>query len=199
MTIVTGTRQRIGPRTGQAARHRCGTVALGQVLAGMVITWVSSVAISGAALACGPVLKVVYQEDTPDRFTISLAADTSNALSQLSIDFTPSIGRAFVDTYYGPVQTNDPKSATLQSIDGFDEGSRRGSMTFSAFAPGQHFAFIVDLDKAIGAGNPNWLDGGEIEGTGVSATLVTPEGAAVPLDGRFDRDGVALLGNRACI
>lgn len=154
---------------------------------------------SDAARACGPVLKVVYQEDTPDRFTITLAADTSNALSRLSVDFTPSVGGAFVDTYYGPLQTNDPKSATLKAIDGFGEGSRRGSLTFSVFRPGQHFAFIVDLDEASGAGNPNWLDGGEIEGTQVSATLVTPEGAAVPVDGRFDRDGVAMLGNRACI
>jgi len=151
-----------------------------------------------SAEACGPTLKVTYVEASPDRFTMTLAPDAGGALSQVAIDFAPSVGRAYVDNYYGPLQTNDPKAAVLAGVSGFNDSSTRGALTFRMFAPGQTFSLLVDLDDRTSTGNQNWLDGGEIAGTTVAATLLNPDGVRLPLTGSFNREGVALLGNRAC-
>lgn len=152
-----------------------------------------------AAIACGPILKVSFVEASPDRFTAELAPDADARVADITIDLGPSEGRAYVDTYYGPEDREDGgRAATLKSVSGFSDGATRGTLTFDAFQPGQRFSIRVDLDEQVSAGNPNWLDVGEISGTAVSATLIAPDGARVPLSGRMDSDGVVMLGNRGC-
>ena len=154
---------------------------------------------AGPSFACGPILKVTYIEASPDRLTAELAPDADSVVRDITIDLGPSQGRAYIDSYFGPEDRGDgSRAANLESVSGFSNGATRGTLTFDRFQPGQRFSIRVDLDEQVSAGNPNWLDAGEISGTTVSATLIAPDGVRVPLTGRMDRDGVAMLGNRGC-
>lgn len=127
-----------------------------------------------------------------------LAPDADGTISEVTFDFTSSIGGAYVDHFYGPASRNTPTPPLLNSVDGFGRGSRRGSLSFRRFLPGQSFTLQVDLDDQVAAGNPNWLDGGEIKGTKVMATLLVPDGTRQSMTGTFKANGVAQLGERAC-
>jgi hypothetical protein len=167
------------------------------VLGGLVSA--AGIVCGGAmAQACGPVLTLTYVEASPDVFEIKLAPDADGVLTDVSVDLSSSVGGAYVDYFYGPVTRNDPTVATLGAVDGFGSGSNGGKLRFASFRPGQRFMLRVDLDERVSSGNPNWLEGGEIAGTAVSATLQAPDGSRLPMTGKFEPDGTATLGARAC-
>lgn len=152
------------------------------------------------ASACGTIVRVTFVEASPDLFMIEHLKGQPGDLASVTIDMSPSIGNAYVDTPYGPAKSNAGKAIVLDSISGFSEGAQSGTLTFRAFTSGHRFTFLVDLDDRAAGGdnNMNVLTANELEGGKVSVRIKEAGGPPLEWTGTFDAEGIALVGNRAC-
>ena len=157
-------------------------------------------AFGAAVQACDSKVRITFFEDSPDFFLVEFKDKARFQIASLSIDLTTSVGRAFVDTAYGREPPRGPNDVILDKGLGFVDGSRKWTLTFKRFLPGQKFRLLVDLDDAamFGAGDPDHLTDGELLGASAQARLIGADGKAETITGRFNRAGVATLGQEAC-
>ena len=150
--------------------------------------------------ACGTVVKVTYVESSPDVFLIEYPDGQDDLLQSVKIDLTTSAAGAYVDTFYGPGRSNADDAVRVDLVQGFAEGGQVGTVTFKAFAAGDRFTLLVDLDDRglSGEPDPDHLIGNELKGGKVTARLRSQDGASAEMHGVFDEEGVATLGSPAC-
>ncbi len=149
------------------------------------------------AKACGIVVQVTFEEDTPDNFLIEYVDGDVHQLTALRLDLSRSIGRAYIDTPYPRARPADKGEVNMIAASGFAEGSRLMTFGFENFGPKKTYTLLVDLDDS-GGWDGDHLTDGEIQGTAVSARLTGPDNSTFTINGTFDAKGVAVLGNRAC-
>jgi len=181
-------------------------------LAGIVFVIACAVAIAlrtPPALACGPAVEVAYTEAAPiDFFAIENRSVNGWILIALTIDLDESRGRLIFDTapdgagfnVWGPFQALSDPAVLITSPDVAD-GDTMITLGFQGLAGGQVFQFGIDMDDRLTDSimGPTIIDGAEIEGANVRALLATPEGDTVPGEGRFNRNGRAILNTGLCV
>lgn len=167
----------------------------------MLFALTSLGATSAVAHACESKIRITFSEDSPDAFLVEFKDKVKSQITSLRIDLRASVGRAFVDTAYVQEQPSGPNGVVLDQGLGFVDGSRDWTLTFKRFLPGQTFELLVDLDDAavFGSGDPDHLTDGELQGAKAQARLIGPDGKSQMISGVFDRNGVATLGQDACV
>lgn len=155
---------------------------------------------SGAASACGVVVRVTYYEASPDFFRIEFLQGEGFVLDRLSVDLRPSRGAVFVDTPYNNSAVAGSRAISVFEATGWAHGSQRFSVRFRNFRTKEKYGLEVDLDDQATGGDRDrdHLNGSEIQGALAEAELVGPNGTKVTVSGDFDGKGLARLGNRAC-
>ncbi len=163
--------------------------------------FVSLSATFAGAHACDSKIRITYSEDSPDAFLVEFKDKERSQIASLRIDLRASVGRAFIDTAYVQDQPSGSKGVILGQGVGFVDGSRDWTLTFKRFLPGQTFRLLVDLDDAavFGSGDPDHLTDGELQDAKAQARLIGPAGKSQMISGVFDRNGVATLGQDACV
>ncbi len=146
------------------------------------------------AQACGLLVRVTYAEDFPDWFYVEFLEGDGYHLSGLTLDLGPAVGRPFIDTAYPNSRHSGHDGIVVTESSGFDTGSRVMAFKFAHFVSGKTYRLMVDLD-----GRLDQLENGELYGAAVVARFFRPDGTSEKLEGRFDSDGVAELGSRACV
>ena len=151
--------------------------------------------------ACGPQVRVVFSEDSPDRFLIEFVHGPKRQLKSLSLNLSTSWGRAYVDTNYGQSKAGQAPSPLISSVNGFAEGGDGGTLEFENFPEGARLAYLVDLDVRISATRDDYdhVSSEEIEGATASAVIIAPDGRRETIHGRFTGKGEAVLGPKACV
>lgn len=170
-------------------------------------TWTSLLALAmlllatGTATACGPQVRLTFVEESPDFFRIEFLHGPKLELKTLRIDLTGSIGKAHVDTAYGGAPSPPGSNIELERADDLVEGGQRATLTFARFFQGQTFNYLVDLDdmSAVDGADFDHLTGDEMAGGTASARLIGAGGRSETIAGVFDKDGIALLGPKACV
>ena len=104
-------------------------------------------------------------------------------------------------TAFGREKARSPNDVVLGQGVGFVDGSRVWTLRFKRFLPVQTFRLLVDLDDSalFGSGDPDHLTDGELLGAKAQARLIGPDGRVQTISGLFNRDGVATLGQEACV
>lgn len=167
-----------------------GLLGLGRLL--LAVGCVTAM-LGSQAQACGLLLRVTYAEDYPDWFFIEFLEGDGYALTGLGIDLGPAVGRPFIDTAYPNSRHSGRDGVVLAETRGLDTGSSAMALKFEQFSAGKSYRLLVDLD-----GRADQLEHGELFGGNVAARFSRDDGSELKLEARFDGDGVAELGNRAC-
>lgn len=145
------------------------------------------------AEACGLLLRITYAEDYPDWFHIEFLEGDGYTLQALQLNLGTAVGRPLIDTAYPQSRHSEWDGVVITGNTGFVTGSRDMGLGFAQFTSGKKFTLLVDLD-----GRFDQLRHGELFGAEAKAKFVRSDGTSLQLNGRFDADGVAELGNRAC-
>ncbi|MGI9524040.1 MAG: hypothetical protein ACR2PG_20595 [Hyphomicrobiaceae bacterium] len=166
----------------------------------VAISSLMCIALAQSAAACGPQVRIVFAEASPDYFRFEFVSGPGLTIQLIELDLNSSDGLAYVDTGYGAAELRNDGDVKLKSVEGLTEGDRHGQLTFSGFVEGKNFTYLVDLDDRIGRDtDTDHLTFGEIQGGKASARLSAPDGRLQYIDGVFDETGVAILAPRACV
>ncbi|MGI9476263.1 MAG: hypothetical protein ACR2PI_06140 [Hyphomicrobiaceae bacterium] len=171
------------------------------ILGSLLIGFLGS---AGTAQACGPEVRIRFAEESPDRFRITFVRGPRLRLVTLSIRLDGSAAGAIFDDYDGlAMQGPQPNASgvTIRSIKYRAAGQETVTLAFDGFTEKGVVDFRSDLDDNGRAGDPdqNHLVDGELAGASAEATLVATNGRRITIQGRFDQQGVARLGERACV
>jgi hypothetical protein len=164
------------------------------------ILFLSWIAPAHVALACGPQVRVIFAEDSPDYFRFEFLSGPGFAIDLIELDLVSSDAQAYVDTRYGAAELRNDGDVKLESVEGLTEGDRHGRLAFSGFVEGKSFTYLVDLDDhASRDSDADHLTFGEIRGGIARAQLSAPDGRSELVDGVFDEFGIAILAPKACV
>ena len=160
--------------------------------------------IATPALACGPEVHIRFAEESPDRFRITFVRGPKLQLVALQINLNGSAAGAIFDDYDGLAMQGPqpgPSGVTIRSIKYRTAGQETVTVTFDDFAEKSVVDFHSDLDDNGAAGDldQNHLNEGELAGATAEATLVASNGRRITIQGRFDKQSQARLGERACV
>lgn len=169
----------------------------------------SCLAISGRARAgeCGPRLIATFVEDAADIFELRNASDPGWSVVRVEVDLRGSGGALIFDVTDSGAGVSGWQpyaaaggTAVVVGRTGVTDGDRLLSMAFGRFAPGERFAFTIDLDDTLPGGTQTWIDGAEIAGGRVIAVFAGPDGAEAERSADFEVDGTADTGrHEACL
>lgn len=157
--------------------------------------------------ACGPDARVLFTEGSDDTFLIENNSTIGLHLQQMAIDLAGSAGGVIFDTDYGGAgwsayQPFNPlaSSARLSAASSGLDGRQQLSLVFERFAPGDRFAFEIDLDDTIQESDygQTVVTGDEIRGAAVMGIFADIHGQTYTASGYFDKDGQAFLTQGAC-
>ena len=153
------------------------------------------------AQACGPLVRVIYVEDSPDSFRIEFVDGPRFELRELRLDLSSSQGKAHIDTPYGAAPGSGPDSVELVKVEDVVERGTTATLTFRRFIAGRKFRYLIDLDdeSPAGGGDFDHLTAGELAGATASARLLHEDGRVEVLSGRFNAENTARLAPRACV
>lgn len=154
------------------------------------------------SFACGPEIEIHFAEASPDQFRISFVRGPQLTLERLEIRLAGSAAGAVFDDYTGlDLQSPSPTGAAITAILYAPPPDMTVTLTFKNFLEKHTLDFRSDLDDSGRASDidQNHLTIGELEGATARAILRHADGRAVEIDGRFDRDNKARLGERACV
>ncbi|MDD9877992.1 MAG: hypothetical protein OXR84_11185 [Magnetovibrio sp.] len=161
-----------------------------------------------AARACGPEIDIRFFEASDgDVFIIANKSRETWLLVTLEIDLVGSKGRLVFDTEDGGAgfSMHAPFAAAsgdvgLVAAPDVADGAERVGLSFTQFAPGRDFTFVIDLDDRLESSDFGQavVSGPEIDGAKARAQLITPDGAQTPARGRFGPDGRAVLRGGLC-
>lgn len=164
-------------------------------------------ALGSNAFACGPDARVQFTEGSDDTFLVENNSVIGLSLQQLAIDLSSSAGAVIFDTDYGGAgwsayQQFQPLSSTavLRAASSGLDGYQQLSLVFDRFAPGEHFAFEIDLDDQLQDSEygQTIVSGNEIAGAAVMGIFADTRGQTYRSTGYFDIDGQAILTQGAC-
>lgn len=153
----------------------------------------TAVCLCSAAEACGLLIRITYTEDTPDWFHVEFLEGDGYELTRIELDLRPALGKPFIDTAYPNSRHSGKEGITLTESSGLAEGSSAMEFAFAHFTHGKKYTLLIDLD-----GRHDMLHRNELHGAKARVTFVDNKGSAIKLEGTFDSDAVAELGNRAC-
>ncbi len=158
-------------------------------------------------LACGPDARVLFTEGSDDTFLIENNSVIGLSLQQMAIDLSSAAGGVIFDTDYGgpgwsayqpffPLASTAVLSAASSGLD----GHQQLSLVFDRFAPGDRFAFEIDLDDQLQDSEfgQTIVSGNEIAGAAVMGIFHDTQGQTYRATGYFDTDGQAILSQGAC-
>lgn len=153
------------------------------------------------ASSCGPQVRVIFVEASPDFFRVEFVDGTGFELTSLTLDLTSSAGRAYVDTAYDSRSAEKQNGIELDPATHVADGDQRLILKFRDFRVGGRFNYLVDLDDQSSPSDRDMdhLTGGEINGATAIARLVRQDGEPEVVAGRFDAKGTALLAPKACV
>ena len=168
-----------------------------------------AIALSGLALlphttarACGPEVTIDFREDSPDRFHITFTRGPTLELKSLTISLAGSAAGAIFDDYSGLAsQLPSPSGVSITAVTYATPPEMTVTVTFRDFLEKRSVDFWSDLDDDARALDPdqNHLAPGELQGASARALLRHPSGRTIEIDGLFDRENRARLGERACV
>lgn len=173
-----------------------------RIISGVVIGTVLCFAMP--ALACGPEVIVRFQEASPDRFQIVFERGPKLELVSLTITLDGSAAGAMFDNFEG-LRGQGPQpgrgGVAITSVTYRTQTGQSVDIGFEGFVEKRTADFRTDLDDRGRAADLdyNHIADGEIEGAHATAVLKNAGGRVVEINGRFDRKGQALLGERACV
>jgi len=159
------------------------------------------------ALACGPDARVTFTEGSDDTFLIENNSVIGLSLQQMAIDLAGAAGGVIFDTDYGGAgwsayQPFQPLTSTavLRAASSGLDGHQQLSLVFDRFAPGDRFAFEIDLDDQSQESEygQTIVTGNEIAGAAVMGVFRDTQGQTYRATGYFDTDGQAVLSQGAC-
>lgn len=159
------------------------------------------------AHACGPDARVQFTEGSDDTFLIENNSVIGLSLEQMAIDLSSAAGGVIFDTDFGGAgssayQPFNPlsSSAVLKAASSGLDGYQQLSLVFERFAPGEHFAFEIDLDDQLQESEfgQTIVSGNEIVGAAVMGVFRDKNGLSYRATGYFDTDGQAILTQGAC-
>ncbi len=155
---------------------------------------------AGSGWACGTIVRVTFVEASPDVFVIEHLKGYEGQIASVTIDMSPSVGGAFVDSAYGAGSSNSGDGVQVDTVIGFEQGSQSGTVTFRKFSSGHRLNLLVDLDDRAAGGDNDMdvLTANELEGGTVQTRIRGADGEAQTWTGTFDAKGIALVGKRAC-
>ena len=153
------------------------------------------------ASSCGPQVRVIYVEDSPDFFRVEFVEGSNFELTTLTLDLVNSAGRAYVDTAYDSRSSARQNGVELDQATRVADGDQRLVLRFRNFRVGASYNYFVDLDdqSSPADGDMDHLTGGEMSGATAVARLVRRDGEPEEVAGRFDATGTALLSPKACV
>lgn len=161
------------------------------------------------AHACGPVVEVRFAEGSGgDRFEALNKSAGGWRLLKLTVDLAGSAGDLVFDTDRGGDGVQAYRDfaviggdAEMSRLVAPGDGGRFLAVEFLAFPPGASFRFTVDVDDRLPGSRFGQasIDPGEFAGAGAAALLLGPDGRRHALNGRFDGNDRALLGEMGCV
>lgn len=174
------------------------------------LTLIASVllpATQGRAEACGPRLIATFVEDAADLFALQNASEPGWSVVRVEVDLRGSGGALIFDVTDSGAGVSGWQpyaaaggNAVVVGRTGVTDGDRLLSMAFGRFAPGERFAFTIDLDDTLPGGTQTWIDGAELAGGRVIAVFAGPDGAESERSAEFEVDGTADTGrHEACL
>lgn len=151
--------------------------------------------------ACGPRLIATFIEDSADVFVLSNASDPGWSARRVEIDLRGSRGALIFDVTDSGAgvsgwQPYTPAGGTAVVVGPTEvtDGDRLLDMAFGRFAPGERFAFSIDLDDTLPGPTQTWIDDDELAGAVVSAVFAGPDGREVERSATFEADSRADTG-----
>ncbi|MGI9410230.1 MAG: hypothetical protein ACR2OV_09160 [Hyphomicrobiaceae bacterium] len=153
------------------------------------------------ASSCGPQVRVIYVEASPDFFRVEFVEGTGFELTTLILDLATSAGRAYVDTAYDSRSAEKQNGVELDPATRVADGDQRLILRFRNFRVGLRFNYFADLDDQYSPSDRDMdhLTGGEMSGATAVAKLVREDGGPEVVAGRFNAKGTALLAPKACV
>ena len=162
---------------------------------------------AGPAHSCGPDARVQFTEGSDDTFLIENNSVIGLTLQQMAIDLSSTAGGVIFDTDYGGAGWSAyqpfnplPSTATLRAASSGLDGYQQLSLVFDRFAPGDRFAFEIDLDDQLQGSEHGQtiVSGNEIAGGAVMGVFTDKHGQTYRATGYFDTEGQAILTQGAC-
>lgn len=151
---------------------------------------------------------ISYEERAPkDLFRIANTSLCDAVLAEITIDLAGSVGGLIFDTEAFGAGTNVAQPFVIESGEEWvtattpvGDGDREVTLTLDAMGPGAAVEFTVDVDDRLMSSpfGRGVVDGSEINGARVTATVVWPSGERQTAEGRFGTDAVARITARPC-
>ncbi|MEO0636455.1 MAG: hypothetical protein AAFY73_07390 [Pseudomonadota bacterium] len=145
--------------------------------------------------ACGVSLSARFIEGAPtDRFEISNNSADGWSVTSATFDLAPAPAGLIFDTENGggglqvfqPFEASD-STAKLAGTSGLSDGGTSLTIDFASFAPGETFAFTIDIDDSLenSARSQTQVVGNEIEGAVLTAAITGSGGRSITIEGTF--------------
>lgn len=160
---------------------------------------------------CGPHITVDFMESSPDFIDIANRSAPGWALVSLTIDLGGSRGRLFFDTdaagegvsMYQPFAGDAGRAGAvhLERLVGPSDGGQVVTLEFSRFDPGRDFSFEIDIDDRLENSmlGQTHVDGSELAGARIAATMRGPTGSITSNASQFRDDNHATIGGGGCV
>ncbi|MEO0498709.1 MAG: hypothetical protein AAF141_15340 [Pseudomonadota bacterium] len=159
-------------------------------------------------IACGVSISARFIEGAPtDRFEIANNSENGWSIQSASFDLSQAPAGLVFDTQDGggglevfqPFKASN-SSAKLSGISGLADGGTALTLSFTSFAPGETFAFTIDIDDSLenSARRQTQVVGNEIEGALLSVTLDGAVAATSEITAGFDAQASLNAAGPAC-
>ncbi|MEM1365763.1 MAG: hypothetical protein AAGH82_08430 [Pseudomonadota bacterium] len=157
---------------------------------------------------CGVVINARFIEGAPtDRFEIENASANGWSISSATFDLSQTPAGLVFDTEDGggglevfqPFKAAE-SSAKLGGISGLTDGGTTLILNFTSFAPGETFAFTIDIDDSLenSARRQTQVVGSEIEGVSLRASAARADGRSIVVEGVFATDASVNASTSEC-
>ncbi|GMG85545.1 hypothetical protein LNKW23_47680 [Paralimibaculum aggregatum] len=142
--------------------------------------------------------RVRFHETSPDFFAVENLSPPGWQILRVAIALPGSAGRLIFDTAPGGPGRSAATAffahggpVRLAAEPQVPDGAEALALDFTSFAPGQRFAFTIDMDDRVSGLAGTSVSGTEIEGAGLSVSFAQ-DGAAETHTGTFDAGAEAI-------